>query len=105
MLQGRKPTCLHRQKNRKSEDAVRGKDTFLGATVEEIQDVKMRPGDTLHWEQLDIFLGVDNFVHPHLYPCIGLSPEQLARVREAIKHIKVSEWVVRQLKRFDTQEQ
>ena len=76
---------------------------FLGASAEEIQDVKLHCGKYLRWEALDVDLEIDNFVYPERYPYIGLSPQQLARVREAMKTMKVSERVIRQLKRFDKQ--
>ena len=75
---------------------------FLGASVEEIQNVKLHCGKFLRWEALDVDLEIDNFLYPERYPYIGLTKEQLARVRKAIKHTKVSERVKLQLKRFDS---
>jgi hypothetical protein len=57
-------------------------------------------GAHLHWQELDVDLEIDSFVHPERYPYIGFTKEQLKRVREAIKHHKVSEWVLRQIGRY-----
>ena len=80
---------------------VDGHPYFLGATEEEIRDVKLCPDNSLRWDTLDVDVAIDSFYHPELYSYIGLTPQQLKRVRKAIKHIKVSEWTKIQVKRFD----
>ena len=77
---------------------------FLGATEEELKQVTVCHNEVdneyLRWDMLNFEFYPYNEFSPYRSNR-KLTKKQAERIRKAMEHIKVSDWVVRQLKYFD----